>query len=96
VSDIPSIFFISSEYRSEKTNYLVRSTIFLSAAKENSLFLSVFARNQENKRLPDKEYFENLFRKLATRYVMISIQCLVCRAVVEISIANSRMYLTTS
>ena len=40
--------------------------------------------NYGNTRLPDKptQYCENLVRKLATRFVMISIQCLVCRAIV--------------
>ena len=44
VSGSPSIFLISSKYR---PNYLMRSTIVLSAAQENSVFLSVSARNQE-------------------------------------------------
>ena len=42
MSGSTSIFLISS-----KPNYLVRSTIVLSTAQENSVFLSVFARNHE-------------------------------------------------
>ena len=80
----------------EKPKYLVRSTIVFSSAQENSVFSSSIRSKSRNTRLPDKEYFENLVRKLATRYVMIPKQCLVCRAAVEISIQNSRIYLKTS
>ena len=98
MSGSPSIFLLSSKFRSEKPNYLVRWTMVLSAAQENSVCSICISSKSRNTRLPDKEYFENLVRKLATRDVMNSIQCLVCRAVVEISIANSnsRIYLKTS
>ena len=45
------------------------STIVLSAAQENSVSSICIRSKSRNTRLQDKEYFENLVRKLATRYV---------------------------
>ena len=89
MSGSPSIFLISSKYR---PNYLVRSTIFLSAAQENSVFLPVFARNQEIRDCRTSSILKILSGSLQ-RDVMISIQCLVCRVVVKISIANIQEYI---